>query len=98
MRPRTSILVLAVGLLVTLASFGSAEAGITRYVSNTDPTCGGLSPCYSTIQSAVNAAQAGDTVRIQAGTYHEIISTNGKNSGATSEASRIIIEGDPAAG
>jgi parallel beta-helix repeat protein len=66
-------------------------------VNRTDATCAGRTPCYATIQAAVNAAQAGDTVRIQAGTYVEQVSISGKNntSGAT-EASRILIQADPA--
>ena len=47
--------------------------GATLYVNNTDPTCGGLSPCFSTIQAAINAAQSADTVTIQPGTYVEEI-------------------------
>lgn len=39
------------------------------YVSATDPTCGGQSPCFSTIQAAVNAAAEGDEIRVAAGTY-----------------------------
>ncbi len=41
----------------------------TLWVDDDDPTCGGSSPCYSTIQEAVAAAQAGDTIRVRPGTY-----------------------------
>jgi len=41
----------------------------TLWVDNDDPTCGGYSPCYSTIQEAVATAQAGDTIRVRPGTY-----------------------------
>ena len=75
-----------------------AQQGVIRYVNRTDATCQGRSPCYTTIQAAVNGAQAGDTVRIQAGTYPEQVSIQGKNNVATAtEADRIIIEADPAA-
>lgn len=39
------------------------------YVSATDPTCGGQSPCFTTIQAAVNAARSGDEIRVAAGIY-----------------------------
>lgn len=44
------------------------------------------------------AAQAGDTVQIQAGTYVEQMQITGKNNtaGAT-EADRIVLQADPAA-
>jgi len=68
------------------------------YVNTVDPTCQGQSPCYSSIQAAVDAAQAGDTIRIQAGTYQEQVNISGKNNVATAtEADRIILEADPAA-
>jgi hypothetical protein len=69
-----------------------------RYVSTSDPGCGGRSPCYGTIQAAVSATQAGDTVRIQAGIYVEQVTISGKNNTpSATEASRIIIQADPAA-
>lgn len=71
----------------------------TAYVSNTDPTCGGKSPCYSTIQAAVNAARSGDTIQIQAGTYAERVTISEKNdSDRASEHDRIVIQADPSAG
>src|SRR2546425_664663 len=47
-----------------LALPGTVDAQTIRHVSVSDPTCGGQSPCYTAIQAAINAAQAGDTVRI----------------------------------
>ncbi len=71
---------------------------VTRYVSNTDPTCGGQAPCYATIQAAITAAQAGDTIQIQAGTYPEQLSISGKNNvPSATEADRIVIEAEPSA-
>jgi hypothetical protein len=85
------LLLLGAGLL---ALPGTVDAQTIRYVSVSDPTCGGQSPCYTTLQAAINAAQAGDTVRIQPGTYIEQLDITGKNSGATSETQRIVIEID----
>lgn len=72
-----------------------ADAAVVRHVNRTDPSCGGRSPCYGSIQAAVNAAQAGDTVSIQAGAYVEQVSVSGKNQTAKTEASRIVIQADP---
>ena len=38
--------------------------------------CGGNSPCFTTIQSAINAANPGDTINVFAGTYAEQININ----------------------
>ncbi|MBI1848316.1 MAG: right-handed parallel beta-helix repeat-containing protein [Candidatus Rokubacteria bacterium] len=73
-----------------------AVAATTRYVSNTDPTCGGHAPCYATIQAGVSATQAGDTVLIQPGTYTETITVALKNPAASDESTRITIMADPA--
>ncbi len=90
------------GLLVLAVLFipspSAQQSGRTLYVNNTDPSCGGQSPCYISIQAAVNAALAGDSIQIQAGTYTEQVSISGKNNVATAtEASRIVIEADPRA-
>jgi RHS repeat-associated protein len=76
----------------------AAASGATLYVSNTSPTCQGHAPCFSTIQAAINAAQPGDTVQIQAGVYTEQLTIANKNNIASAtENSRIVIEADPAA-
>lgn len=85
-------------LIFLVQSLSSQTAGLLRFVSNTDPTCGGQSPCHASIQEAIDAAQGGDTIRIQAGQYDEAISIKRKNSGLTAtEADRISIEADPTA-
>src|SRR3990172_11149827 len=85
-------------MVIALTPSTSHAPSHTLYVNNTDLTCQGLSPCSPTIQTAINAAQSGDVIVIQPGSYHEQLSIQGKNnfSGA-SELHRIIIEADPAA-
>lgn len=84
-------------VLLTVSAIATSEAGTIRHVNRTDAGCGGQSPCYGNIQAAVNAAQPGDTVQIQAGTYVEQVSVIAKNARATSPASRIVIQADPSA-
>jgi parallel beta-helix repeat protein len=43
------------------------------FVDDDDPSCGGFVPCYHTIQEAVAAAQAGDMIKVRAGTYRGFI-------------------------
>jgi len=65
---------LAVGMtLALLCLLGSqshiagAEAAI-RYVAP-EGDCGGKTPCYATIQAAVDAANPGDVIKVRQGTY-----------------------------
>jgi len=44
------------------------------YVNKPPPSdCGGHTPCYSTIQDAINSAEAGSVILIAQGTYTELI-------------------------
>ncbi len=66
-------ILLAVGWVLFLGGT-QAKASPTRpeatvhYVAP-GGNCGGVSPCYSTVQAAVNAAQAGDIIKVAQGTY-----------------------------
>jgi len=59
--------------------------------------CGGEVPCHRTIQSAIDAARAGQTVRILSGEYVEKLVVKQKNATSRSEADRIVVEADPRA-
>ncbi len=85
-----------VGLIVTPSPLAAQQPTII-YVSRTDATCGNNAPCFTTIQAAINAAQPGNVIHIQTGTYPEQVAISGKNNflGAT-EIDRIIVEADPA--
>jgi len=52
--------------------------GQAMYV-DPDGSCGGNTPCYTTIQSAINAASSGSVIKILAGTYSENLSLNSSN-------------------
>jgi C1A family cysteine protease len=47
-----------------------------------DPSgsCGGYTPCYSTIQAAIDAASSGSVIKILAGTYAENLNLNSASS------------------
>src|SRR5438445_4533749 len=96
MATRARLLILPLLAASFTPSSTSVPAGSTRYVSNTDPTCGGHAPCYTTIQAAVSAALPGENILIQRGSYIEQVSIQGKNNtAAATETARIVIQADP---
>ncbi len=74
---------------------GSDQSGATLYVSTTGSSANSDQGCtaagYDHIQTAVDAAQAGDTVHVCAGTYHEqvTITTDGLTLTGTGTTSLI---------
>ena len=66
-----------VAVFATVLAIGgvTTAAAATLYV-NPDGICGGNSPCYTTIQAAVNAATAGDTIKVADATYSELVQVN----------------------
>ena len=84
MRPRLIILLMGtLGSLLALVfltiihqpGFASATSA-TRYVAP-GGDCGGASPCYATVQAAVDAANDGDEIKIAQGTYTDIHARGG---------------------
>ena len=98
MRKTMEICALALLALLWAVSPAFQQGPTTRYVNKTDPTCGGHTPCYTTLQAAVDAVQPGETILIQAGVYDAPLSIKGKNNSSTAtETNRILIAADPAA-
>src|SRR5437899_11680169 len=74
MATRARLLILPLLAASFTPSSTSVPAGSTRYVSNTDPTCGGHAPCYTTLHPAVRAPLPRDHILIQRARYLEQVS------------------------
>ncbi len=69
------VFILVAQLFMPISTQTVSAAGNAYYVSTTgnDSNPGTQSKPFKTIQKGVNAAQAGDTVYIRGGTYHEMV-------------------------
>ena len=54
---------------------GAISKGIV-YISKDDPTCGGNSPCYKTIQAGIEVASTGSSIKVAAGNYTKLFTLN----------------------
>ena len=93
------ITIAAEDVTITMGSTASAVASVSvmspsanRYVDD-DGVCGGNSPCYTTIQSAVNAANVGEAIYIYAGTYSEHVGINKSLTLQGEDRETTIIDG-----
>jgi hypothetical protein len=73
---KRSFIILVVILLSALVWSSASAVPATHYVAP-GGTCGGAAPCYATIQAAVDAAAAGDEIKIATGTYTGINNLGG---------------------
>lgn len=69
-------LVIGIAALIVLVAFmafgGNVAAAATLYVDD-DGLCESNSPCYTTIQAAINAASDYDTIFVYPGTYDPVV-------------------------
>ncbi len=74
----SGVLLLAAWLFLCETSLARSNQGTLHYVSASG-SCGGMTPCYSTIQAAVDAALDGDELHVAAGTYSGVSERNGSS-------------------
>lgn len=71
---------LLLGLMAALGTWGGERValawGNTLYVDAAG-SCGGHTPCYTTVQAAVDAATTGDVIRVAAGLYTGVSAREG---------------------
>lgn len=89
-------------LTVALAAFCSVAYGKDIYVSPSGSGSGSQTAPYGSIQSAVNAAVAGDTIFLRAGTYKPTANVQITKSGTRTspitlrsyQSEKVVIDGE----
>ena len=85
---------LALSLLASIQQTGAASpTATTRYVAPSG-NCGAATPCYATVQAAVDAADPGDEIKVAEGTYNDIHTIPELNT-ATFTATQIVAVPKP---
>jgi len=81
--------VLLASLIATVNQAASAlPTATTRYVAP-GGNCGGTTPCYTTVQAAVDAADPGDEIKVAEGVYNDIHTIPSLNT-ATFTATQVV--------
>src|SRR6188768_2848876 len=88
MRARRGLLALTItAMAIGTLSLPASAAGTTRWVDDDGKAgpggCAGSATAKATIQAAVNAASAGDTILICPGTYPEFVNVGAAKDGLT---------------
>jgi parallel beta-helix repeat protein len=75
--PRLLIAALASVVLLSIVNVPIVQADSVIHHVAVGGDCGGVSPCYSTIQEAVNASTNHDEIRVAQGTYSDVSTAKG---------------------
>ena len=90
----TCVLVLALFLALAATVSGQSD----RYVDNSGGGCGGHPLCYTTIVTAVEAAEGGDTIYVYPGGYTETVNLGNMASEGNITLITVDAAGDPSPG
>jgi nitrous oxidase accessory protein NosD len=74
---RTVLVAACVAMATAAIPAVPGQAAVVRVVDDNGAQCPGAA--FTTIQSAINAASPGDTIRVCAGTYNEVVTVNKAN-------------------
>jgi PKD repeat protein len=64
-----SVAIMTICFVAMLGALDSGRASNTTLYVSLDGTCGGKTPCFTTIQSAISTATSGNTLKISQGVY-----------------------------